>query len=359
MPRKKKNSAPTMPLTTEDTAPEKAATPEDQTPASPTTATLPPKQATATSKKSSVSGNSPEGKSSITDLSNFFEIQKMVESMEDTLPPQKMFGQIKEYIDKKAHEFLGSEYRVVFLYDMANIISDYTADRIYSSIQGCREKNLLLVIHSRGGMIEPAYIISKCCKELSKKFIVCVPRRAKSAATLLALGASEIHMGYMSELGPIDPQINGLPALALASAVKTISGVLTEHPQASEMFSKYLVSQLPLPILGYFERVAVSATQYAERLLAGHPKAQAIAQKLVHEYKDHGFVIDRSEAIEILGDRIKTETQEYEFGKHIHQVIEMINLVLEVRKQLHFSFVGTETYGMALQKKVPDGEIKK
>jgi hypothetical protein len=36
---------------------------------------------------------------------------------------------------------------------------------------------------------------------------VIVPDSAKSAATLIAIGADEIVMGYCSELGPIDPQV--------------------------------------------------------------------------------------------------------------------------------------------------------
>lgn len=34
-----------------------------------------------------------------------------------------------------------------------------------------------------------------------------MPNRAKSAATIIALGADEIVMGYCSELGPIDAQV--------------------------------------------------------------------------------------------------------------------------------------------------------
>ena len=38
-------------------------------------------------------------------------------------------------------------------------------------------------------------------------FRVIVPESAKSAATLIALASDEIVMGYLSELGPIDPQV--------------------------------------------------------------------------------------------------------------------------------------------------------
>jgi ClpP class serine protease len=40
-----------------------------------------------------------------------------------------------------------------------------------------------------------------------RRLVVVVPDQAKSAATLIALGADEILMGPASDLGPIDPQI--------------------------------------------------------------------------------------------------------------------------------------------------------
>lgn len=45
------------------------------------------------------------------------------------------------------------------------------------------------------------------CHELT----VVVPDQAKSAATLLALGAHHIAMGPTSDLGPVDPQIQVNP----------------------------------------------------------------------------------------------------------------------------------------------------
>src|SRR5258708_1830409 len=41
---------------------------------------------------------------------------------------------------------------------------------------------------------------------------VIVPQSAMSAGTMIALSAKEILMGKHSNLGPIDPQIGGIPA---------------------------------------------------------------------------------------------------------------------------------------------------
>ena len=69
-------------------------------------------------------------------------------------------------------------------------------------------ENLDLVIHTFGGSGETAEkIVEMCRSHCTGEFRVVVPNMAKSAGTLIALGADRIVMGYCSELGPIDPQI--------------------------------------------------------------------------------------------------------------------------------------------------------
>jgi Serine dehydrogenase proteinase len=77
------------------------------------------------------------------------------------------------------------------------------------SITGAEQINVLL--HSPGGdgsVIEK--MVNMCRRHMTgqnTKFRIIVPNVAKSAATVLALGADQILMGYCSELGPIDPQV--------------------------------------------------------------------------------------------------------------------------------------------------------
>jgi Serine dehydrogenase proteinase len=82
-------------------------------------------------------------------------------------------------------------------------------ETVLNSISGADQINLLL--HSPGGdgtIVEK--MVDMCRAHLSgqnRKLRVIVPNIAKSAATVLALGADQILMGYCSELGPIDPQV--------------------------------------------------------------------------------------------------------------------------------------------------------
>jgi hypothetical protein len=65
-----------------------------------------------------------------------------------------------------------------------------------------------LVLQTSGGSGEVAEKFVEMCRNHCRlSFRVIVPNMAKSAGTLIALGADQILMGYCSELGPIDPQI--------------------------------------------------------------------------------------------------------------------------------------------------------
>jgi ClpP class serine protease len=65
-----------------------------------------------------------------------------------------------------------------------------------------------LLLHTTGGSGDMAEkFVEMCRRHCRGQFRVIVPNMAKSAGTLIALGADAILMGYCSELGPIDPQI--------------------------------------------------------------------------------------------------------------------------------------------------------
>jgi len=70
-------------------------------------------------------------------------------------------------------------------------------------------KGLAILINSPGGDGLAAERIINACRNFSKtgEYWVLVAGKAKSAATMVSFGASEILMSPTSELGPIDPQI--------------------------------------------------------------------------------------------------------------------------------------------------------
>jgi membrane-bound ClpP family serine protease len=257
----------------------------------------------------------------------------------------RLAGEIGDIL--KAHGL--DKYCCLALIEPQESIDSFDLDQIFRALNELNpdgQKDVILFILSRGGEGEPAYQISKLCKSFAhEKFIVVVPRHAKSAATLIAIGADEIHMGPLGQLGPIDPQIGGLPALGVSQALKTIASVSELYPKSAEMFARYLRMALTVEQIGYCDRISESAVQYAERLLSTKPqlakRAPAIAKELVHEYKDHNFVIDFAEAQLHLGSEwIKTETPELQAGEEIYSLVEMVNFFLRMAQSKRFFISG-------------------
>jgi len=74
------------------------------------------------------------------------------------------------------------------------------------------KKDLVLILHSNGGLSLSAERIIDVCRNYclqrndDSKFYVIVPKKAKSAATIVALGSDKVYLRDTAELGPVDPQ---------------------------------------------------------------------------------------------------------------------------------------------------------
>lgn len=76
-----------------------------------------------------------------------------------------------------------------------------------------------LVLHTPGGLVLASFQIARALAEHPAKVTVFVPFYAMSGGTLIALAADEIVMCKHSVLGPVDPQIQQLPAASIVRAV--------------------------------------------------------------------------------------------------------------------------------------------
>jgi hypothetical protein len=70
-----------------------------------------------------------------------------------------------------------------------------------------QDARVVLLIDSLGGSAKSAYQLATFFQRHCGGFVALVPRIAKSAATLLAIGADKIILGTSGELGPVDAQV--------------------------------------------------------------------------------------------------------------------------------------------------------
>jgi hypothetical protein len=90
------------------------------------------------------------------------------------------------------------------LHDNA-MIADDALPQIYDKLQaGGRRERIDLLLYARGGVTEVAWRLLNLLRDYCDHLGVIVGTRAQGAAALLALGADEILMGPLSELGGVE-----------------------------------------------------------------------------------------------------------------------------------------------------------
>lgn len=95
-------------------------------------------------------------------------------------------------------------------FNYPSMIDNSDADMLEGLLQNLNVENgFALIISSPGGDGLAAERIVNICRSYSGtgEFTCIIPGKAKSAATMICLGASKLIMTETSELGPIDPQI--------------------------------------------------------------------------------------------------------------------------------------------------------
>jgi hypothetical protein len=152
-------------------------------------------------------------------------------------------------------------------------------------LNACPEnKPVDLLIETNGGATDATEKICALLRSAAPDLRVIVPRRAKSNGTVIALCGQTIVMGVESELGPIDPSINGLPVEFVLNAPAGTIGVF--DLQMAETARKQ-TQKLAMDLL-------------STGMLNGTPKddIQTLVNKIAtrDKYHSHGSVIDSKEA---------------------------------------------------------------
>ena len=202
-----------------------------------------------------------------------------------------------------------------------------------SAIPAIRSQGTIdLILDTFGGSLDSAFKTMLFVSRFAERLRVFVPRRAKSAGTLIAIGANELYMSPFAELGPLDTQIRdprnptdrvsaldcyqsvdyvrafGLSTLSRAfRALAAETRTLIPLPQLVNTSSDFSIGSIA-PILtqvnaldfGGWGRTLRIGEMYAQTLLSrvdyGEEESQAIAYQLVYGYTHHPFPIDLNEA---------------------------------------------------------------
>jgi len=172
--------------------------------------------------------------------------------------------------------------------------------------------SLDLLLHTPGGDIDAAEKLMSILRLRVGvgRLRVVVPDYAKSAGTLMAIGADEIVMSDTSELGPIDPQVtitdgegnrSTQSIQAYLDAYERLAERLRDDP--NDVPTRLLFSKLEPDRLVHFEAVKARARLFAEAQLKRgmcreNGNFTSIATRLLDttKWQSHGQVINAEEA---------------------------------------------------------------
>jgi len=172
--------------------------------------------------------------------------------------------------------------------------------------------NLDFLLHTPGGDIDAAEKLMVAIRGRvgGGRLRVIVPDFAKSAGTLIAIGADEILMGDTSELGPIDPQVTTTdrdgncvrhPVQAYLQAYRSLELRLKNNP--NDIAAQTMLSKLDPTMVVLFESIRARAKKFAENQLKDGMCRDggaytAIAEQLIdpERWPTHGQVIDWEDA---------------------------------------------------------------
>lgn len=108
-----------------------------------------------------------------------------------------------------------------------------------------------VILHSKGGNPDATERIVSILRSKFNEVHFLIPHSAYSAATMLALSGNSITLHPSATLGPIDPQIDGIPARSIKDGFAKVKEVLKEEGPAAipayiPLLEKYSIHLLEL-----------------------------------------------------------------------------------------------------------------
>lgn len=177
-------------------------------------------------------------------------------------------------------------------------INDNDKNGFMTTIQGLDcSKGLDLILHTPGGeSAATESLVDYLRKMFGTNIRAIVPQLALSAGTMIACACDSILMGKQSSLGPIDPQLNGIPA----------HGIIEEFKQA---FEECKANQIKIPL---WQPIIA---KYTPTLIGEAQKAISWSEEMVTEWlitgmfsgtEDRDTKVDK--IIKELGDHALTKS---------------------------------------------------
>ncbi|MCC8190720.1 MAG: S49 family peptidase [Planctomycetes bacterium] len=158
-------------------------------------------------------------------------------------------------------------------------VNDMDTNGFMNAIHGMDcSKGLDIILHTPGGAIAAAeHLVTYLRAKFGSDIKAVVPQIAMSAGTMIACSCRSIVMGKQSALGPIDPQINGVPAKGVVEEFLKAIEEARENPESIPMWqtiiSKYHPTFIDSCQKAWNRSLRMVKQWLTENMLAGKPES--------------------------------------------------------------------------------------
>lgn len=173
-------------------------------------------------------------------------------------------------------------------------VSDLDKDGLMATIHELdRSRGLDILLHTPGGDTAATESLVDYLRQMfdDTDIRAVVPHLALSAGTMIALSCKQIIMGKHSSLGPIDPQIAGLPAHGVVEEWKRAHAESATDPSKLP-FWQLVISKYPAGLIGACEKAiewseAMACEWLASGMFAEEADAEQKAKSVIEEIGSH------------------------------------------------------------------------
>ena len=176
-------------------------------------------------------------------------------------------------------------------------------DRDINALMACvhnmpRAKGLDIVLHTPGGSLAAAEAIVNYLRALFPApkgggfdIRAIIPQLAMSAGTLIALSCKAIIMGKHSSLGPIDPQLSGMPCQGVLDEIEYAMNEIKKDPSQAALWQPVFAKFNPTFINSCRNAIAwsesLSAQWLLDNMLINAPNKKKLAQQITRFFSSH------------------------------------------------------------------------
>jgi Serine dehydrogenase proteinase len=230
------------------------------------------------------------------------------------------------------------------------------------------DRGLDLILHTPGGDVAATEsIIDYLRSKFGREIRTIIPQICMSGGTIISLAGRQIIMGSHSNLGPIDPQIGGRPAIAILAEFEKAREDIINNPNNALLWQPILQQYAPTLLSAAQQSIQwtreIGRKTLVEGMVRDQPDAENKADEIVgfllsHDlHKAHGRHLHRQElrahGLEIVDLEDDDQLQDAILSVHHACMLTVGNYNVNKLIENHNGITHAKVVGMQLQMPIP------